>query len=103
MQILEAGYAECYKHVVFFIERQSFKESAIARCYKLRSRRPRRSKFQHVVRRFKSGRKMKERNFKPKQNCKREKMKKVVPRLGREAHLQNAVFWFAKYVVLCVF
>ena len=45
MQILEARYAQCYKHVVFLIEKQSFKEGAIARCYKLRSRSTRRSKF----------------------------------------------------------
>ena len=30
-------------------------------------------------------------------------MKKLVPRRGLEAHLQNAVFSFAKYVVLCGF
>ena len=46
---------------------------------------------------------MNERNLKPKERCKREKMKKLVPRRGREAYLENVVFTFAKYIVLCGF
>ena len=43
---------------------------------------------------------MNERNLKPKEKCKRENMKKSVAKRGREAHLENVVFPFAKCVVL---
>ena len=43
---------------------------------------------------------MNEGNLKLKEKCKRENMRKLVPRPGREAHLENVVFTLAKCVVL---